>query len=68
MKKKYIVSIEETISEDFEVMAENIEEAVSLAKKGYKSGDLVLSPGNFQCKKISAYSNDTEEKVEWNEF
>ena len=52
MKTKYKVVVEETISENFEIEAENIHEALKISEQQYKNGDLVLSPGNLIFKQI----------------
>ncbi len=65
--KKFIVTIEEMISQDFDIYASNIQEALKIAEKEYNDGNLVLSTGNLVCKQISA----TDEKgniVDWYEF
>jgi hypothetical protein len=40
------VTIEEVISQDFEVEAENRDEAIDKTIENYKSGKFVLEPGN----------------------
>lgn len=44
---KYRVTIEETISQDFEIEAESREEAFRLAEAKYKDGSLVVDNGNL---------------------
>lgn len=60
--KKFCIIIEETISEEFEVEAENKDDAIKKAIENYHSGKFILSPGNLESKKISV-DND-----EWIEF
>lgn len=45
--KKFNVTIEERVSQDFVIQADSQEEAEELARKLYKNGDLVLEPGNL---------------------
>lgn len=45
--KKYTVTIEETISQNFEIEAESREEAFKIAEKKYKDGELVVENGNL---------------------
>ena len=66
-KTKYIVTIEEMISQDFEVYAKDIGEALDIAEKKYNDGEFVLAPGNLVCKQISATDNDGD-CVDWYEF
>ena len=65
--KKFIVAIEETVIEEFEVTAESAEKAMSIAKKKYKSGELELAPGEVQYKQMSIV-NPENEVTEWIEF
>ncbi len=66
MKNKYTVTIEETLSSDFEVYANNSEEAIELAIKKYRDGELVLEPGNLMSKKIAITFPNKD--CEWLEF
>ena len=65
--KKFIIAIEEMISEEFEVEAETAEEAMEMAKHKYDIGEYVLSPGNLAAKQMSVVSPDNE-ATEWVEF
>lgn len=67
MKRKYSIIIEETISENFEIEAEDIDEALKVAKQKYKNGEIVLNPGNLIFKQISA-SDEKGNSVDWHEF
>lgn len=67
MIKKYIVTIEETVSQNFEVEAENAEQAIELAENKYKNGEFVLEPGDV-CFKQMAIMNPDDEATEWIEF
>ena len=66
-KRKFIVTIEETISQNFDIYANDILEALEIAEKGYNEGELVLAPGNLVCKQISA-TDGNDHSVEWYEF
>lgn len=65
--KKYVVVIEETCAQEFEVIADNAEEALKIARKSYKKGEFVLEPGECQHRQI-AVSLPNEEITEWEEF
>ncbi len=67
MKLRYIVSIEETISEDFEVYAETREDALEIAAKRYKNCEFVLDPGNLIYKQM-AITFPEEKASTWAEF
>lgn len=65
--KKYTVTIEETISEDFEVQANSAEQALGIAARKYKGGEFVLCPGELTYKQICVSSPESE-ITEWSEF
>jgi hypothetical protein len=46
---KYRVTIEEITTQDFEVEAENLDEAIDKTIENYKNGKFVLEPGNVVC-------------------
>ena len=56
--KKFKIIIEEHVSEEFEVEAENIEEAFNIVEKKYYSGEFVLEPNLCLEKQL------TEKKVQ----
>ena len=64
---KYKITIEETNTKDFEIEAESAEEAYEIAEQNYKSGGLVLDPGECQFKQI-AIMTPSNEATEWREF
>ena len=64
---KYIITIEETDTKDFEIEANSAEEAYRLAEKKYKAGDFILDPGECQFRQIAITKPD-EESTEWREF
>lgn len=64
MKQEFTVIIEETVSEEFEVCAENRKEAIKKATENYKTGKFLLEPGNIifrQMAIINSSENDTTE-------
>ncbi|MDO4573897.1 MAG: DpnD/PcfM family protein [Planctomycetia bacterium] len=65
--KKYIITIEETVTEDFEILANNAEEARRIVEAKYKEGEIVLSPGEVQFKQMVIHSPD-EDAPEWIQF
>ena len=67
MRKTYKIIIEETISDEFAVTAASEEDAVKTAIERYKSGELVLSPGNLLEKKIAVMNNQNE-AADWITF
>lgn len=64
---KYTITIEETISQDFDVMANNSDQARAIAIEMYNSGELVLAPGNLIHKQMRVQS-DANNSDEWIEF
>lgn len=65
--KKFVIAIEETVVEEFEVKANSANEALYIAQNNYKKGEFVISPGEVQSKKISVV-NPKSESSEWIEF
>ena len=65
--KKYIIAIEETVVDEFEIEANDFEEALAIATEKYRKGELVLCPGELQFKQIAILKPDYE-STEWIEF
>ena len=65
--KMYTITIEETISQEFDIMANNAEQARAIAIEIYNLGELVLAPGNLIHKQMKVHS-DTDNSDEWIEF
>lgn len=65
--KKYVVAIEETVVQNFEVEANSQEEALRKVEKGYKNGNYVLESAEVQAKKMSVLNSDNEFD-KWIEF
>lgn len=68
MKKKFIIVIEETVTDKFEVFAENREEALKKAEENYKKGKFVLEPGNVQFRQMAIINLLNKNELEWVEF
>lgn len=65
--KKFAITIEEMVSQEFDVEAETAEEAMEIAEEKYKSGEFVLEPGGLTCKQMAITSPD-DEATEWTVF
>ncbi len=65
--KKFTVTIEETVTQDFKVEAETAEEALRIAEEKYSDGEFVLEPGEVIAKKM-AITSPTNRATEWREF
>ena len=66
--KTFKITIEETVSETFNIEAETMEEAMEIAERDYNDGYLVLEPGNLVAKQMMAEDEETNEATEWVEF
>ena len=64
---KYTITIEETVAKDFDIEADSAEEVYETAEQKYKSGELVLDPGECQFRQM-AITNPSEESTEWREL
>lgn len=65
--KKYIVAIEEVISQEFSVKAENVEQAIKIAEEKYRKCEFVLEPGEVSVRKLAVIKPNNE-TTEWIEF
>lgn len=65
--RKFIVGIEETIVQEFEVIADTTEEAIEITEEQYRKGIFVLSPGETQFRQM-AIVKPKNEVTEWREF
>lgn len=64
---KYTITIEEMVSENFEVEAATADEAMEIAERNYRDGTFVLEPGNLVCTQM-AITDPDEEATEWIEI
>lgn len=67
-KKLFQITIEETISECFDVYADNIDEAIQMTEDKYNNGEFILAPGNITNRKMFIVDEDIDLKKEWIEF
>ena len=63
---KITVTIEEHISQDFEVEADTLEEAMQIAEDKYRSGEFVVENANVTARLMMA--DDGNKQTEWEEF
>lgn len=61
---KYTIVIEETIVQEFQIDAENEEDAIRIAEQKYKNGDIVLCPGEVQFRRM-AINNPHNTATKW---
>lgn len=66
--KKFKITIEEMVIQDFEIYAESMEEAMEIAEEKYNEGTIVLEPGNLVAKQMCGTDPDTGDCTEWTEF
>jgi hypothetical protein len=65
---KFKITIEEHVSQTFEVEATDIEEAMEIAERNYNDGYLVVDNGNLVAKQMMAECDEDGETTEWVEF
>lgn len=63
--KKFIIAIEETVVQEFEVMADDSVRALEIAKQKYRKGEFVLDPGEVQFRQMACVG---DQPTEWTEF
>lgn len=66
--KNFVVTIEEMISQDFNVLAEDFEQAERIAMEKYAKGEFALAPGNLVAKQIEIHDVTDDVYTEWIEF
>lgn len=65
--KEFVITIKETVVDDFIVEAETAQEAVEIAREKYYKCEFVLEPGNLIDTQM-AVSSPHDEAIEWTEF
>lgn len=69
MSKKFNVSIEQPMVKTWTVEAENIDEAMEIAKKNWNDGTFVIGPDDIGTDaQMMAESEDGTESTEWDTF
>lgn len=69
MIKKYNVSIEQPLCKTFEVEAENIDQALDIAREKYNSGEFVLTNDDIGTDaQIQASAEDESESTDWHDL
>lgn len=66
--KIFKITIEESISQSFDIKAETIEEAMEIAERDYNDGYLVVDNGDLVAKQMMAEDEEENEVTEWIEF
>ena len=64
---KYIVAIEETLVNEYEIEANDEKDALEIARKKYKECEIVLSPGEVQLKRMGIIS-PRNQLMKWIKF
>ena len=67
-KKIFVVTIEETCTQDVKIEASSLETAMEFAEELYHEGEIILAPGSLIKKRMVAYEVGTGEHTEWREF
>ena len=69
MKKenKFIVAIEETIAQEFEIIAESADDAMRIAKEQYEQGIIVLESGEVQSRQMAIVKPENE-ATQWSGY
>ena len=62
--KKFRIAIEETVGQEFDIFAENAEQAMLIAEKKYNNCDIMLEPGELKFKQMAIVSPE-KEITEW---
>lgn len=65
--KIFTIAIEETVVEEFKVIANDADEALEIAENKYRTGEFVLCPGEVQLRQM-AVLKPSNEVTEWVEF
>lgn len=65
---KIKITIEEHISQTFEIEAADTSEAMEIAEEKYKSGEFIVEPSTPTARLMMAENPETDETTEWVEF
>ena len=65
---KYKITIEETLTQDFEVEAPDLETAIKNAIDKYRNSEFALQPGNLVAKQLSVSDMQGKNILEWTAF
>lgn len=65
--KKYKITIEEHVSETFEIEANSMEEAMKIAEEEYYNEEFIIGP-NVTARLMQGATEDYEEVTDWVEF
>ena len=66
--KTFNITIEETVSQTFEIEADSLEEAMEIAEQKYDDCEIVLEPRELVNKQMKGYDAEAEEETSWVEF
>ena len=66
--KHFKITIEEMVSQTFDVYAKDDEDAETIVIENYNNGAFVLSPGNLVAKQMKIDNITDNEFNEWIEF
>ncbi len=65
--KRFVIAVEETIAQEFEIYADNEQEALHLLKEGYEKGEIVVDGGEVQSHQF-AVIEPIGNSFEWIKF
>ena len=65
---KYIVTIEETLSKDYEVEADSLQEAIEIGIQAYRNGDFMIDGDSCVQEAQMHVFNEDETEEEWTEL
>ena len=67
MNNKYVIAIEKTLVQEFDISANNAEVAFRMAVDYYKNGTSVITQGEVQFKQMAIIA-PYNEATDWKEF
>ena len=65
--KRFVIAVEETITQEFEICADNEQEALYLMKEGYEKGEIVVDGGEVQSHQLAVIES-VGNSPEWIKF